>query len=214
MLHYLKSHSDLTAFSDGVYYEQLNLREFDIIADDPLGYSIVRKIQKIWDGKFVGLVAWPGKPFGLRTNYFKKNTTDLCKTDTAIPCLSRNKIIHYIDPQVISKNKDKIDYWKVSVPAVAGGSKGNRRSTVPLNQIFLIPKGTITTETYNIIDVFESRDDAEGFINYLKTDFVRYLLGLRKMTQHIPKDRWNWVPYVDISKKWTDDELFSLFQLT
>ena len=104
--------------------------------------------------------------------------------------------------------------WKVSVPAVAGGSKGARRSTVPLNQIFLVPAGTITTETYNIIDTFKNKSDAENLIIYLKTDFARYLVGLRKITQHLPADRWSWVPYVDISKKWTDEELFKLFELT
>jgi len=48
----------------------------------------------------------------------------------------------------------------------------------------------------------------------LKTDFARYLLGLRKITQDLPANRWSWVPYVDVSKKWTDEELFKLFKLT
>ena len=40
------------------------------------------------------------------------------------------------------------------------------------------------------------------------------MIGLRKITQDVPADRWNWVPFMDVSKKWTDEELFSFFSLT
>lgn len=213
-LHFDKNFNGLTSFTDGKYKETLKLSEFDIITDDPLGYSLVRKITQQWDGKYISSVAWAGKPFGIRTFYFQRNKVLSENDKNAVPCLSRNKQIKYADIKDIEKNKNKIDMWKVSVPAVAGGSKGNRRSTIPLNQIFLVPKGTITTETYNIIDVFESKQKAENLIEYLKTDFARYFLGLRKITQHLPKDRWDWVPYVDVSKKWTDDDLFKLFKIT
>lgn len=117
---------------------------------------------------------------------------------------------------MIKKNKDKIDMWKVVIPsAYAPGSKqGVRRVTLPKNQFFLIPKGEITTETYSIIDVFNSKAEAERFILYLQTDFARYFLGLRKITQHVPKDRWDWVPLMTTSKVWTDSELFSHFKIT
>ncbi|KTD16904.1 Eco57I restriction-modification methylase domain-containing protein [Legionella jordanis] len=213
-IHYAKNHNGLTTFSDDKYQINLNLNEFDIIADDPNGYNIVRKILRHWNGKYIGSIAWSRNPFGLATNYFNKYKESGVRSKNFIPCLTRNKITKFVDKSFIKKNFSKINDWKVGIPAVAGGSKGNRRSTIPLNQIFLIPSGTICTETYSIIDTFTNKEDAENLISYLKTDFARYLLGLRKITQHIPKDRWNWVPYVDTSKKWTDEELFSYFQLT
>lgn len=97
---------------------------------------------------------------------------------------------------------------------MGGGSKGKRRSTIPINQIFIVDKGCITTETYNIIDVFDKKSQAENLVAYLKTDFSRYLLGLRKITQHIPRDRWNWVPYMDMTRQWTDKDLFNYFNIT
>ena len=212
-LHYDKNHSAKTNFTDGKNAETLHLDEFDIIADDPKGYSLVRKISSVWSGRFIGDVAWAGKPFGIRTFYFERAKKLTKDSKDAVPCLSRNKTINYADINDIGKNKDKINLWKVSVPAVAGGSKGARRSTVPLNQIFLVPAGTITTETYNIIETFKTKAEAENLIAYLKTDFARYFVGLRKITQHLPADRWAWVPYVDTSKKWTDDELFKFFKL-
>lgn len=213
-LHYDKSFNGNTTFTDGKHQESLHLNEFDIIADDPKGYALVRKILSQWDGDFISSVAWSRKPFGLATDHFSK-IKSLKQTDkNAIPCLSRNRSINYVDRTTIEKNADKIDRYKVSVPAVAGGSKGNRRSTIPVNQIFLLPKGTISTETYSVIDAFNSKQEAENLIAYLKTDFARYFLGLRKITQHLPRDRWDWVPYVDAKKLWTDADLFKLFTLT
>ena len=215
-LNYAKDFDGETTFSDGKYTETLKLNEFDIITDDPKGYSIVRKIQGSWKGQYVGSVAWARKPFGLATDHFSKNKNhEVASTaKNAVACLCRYKEVKFIDRKYIEKNADKIEHWKVSIPAVAGGSKGNRRSTIPLNQIFIIPKGTITSETYSIIDTFTSKEKAENLLSYLKTDFARYLVGLRKITQHVPRDRWDWVPYVDITKPWTDDELFKLFKIS
>ncbi len=208
-LHYDKAHKGETLFTDGKNEEKLNLNEFDIITDDPKGFPLARKLLKQWDGKYVSSVAWPRKPFGLATNH-----SEWVKQGhkNALPCVAKNKEINYVDKSIIRKNTDKIDLWKVSAPKAAGGSKGNRRSTIPKNQIFMIPKGTISIETYNVIDTFKSKSEAENFIEYLQTDFARYFLGLRKITQDLPADRWSWVPYVDCSRKWTDEDLFKLFK--
>ncbi len=213
-LHYDKTHNDKTKFTDGNYTEQIKFSEFDIIPDDPLAYALIRKIQSQWNGKFVGDVAWASSPFGLETNFFQKNQCLENSDITGIPCLSRGKQIKYVAKNQIVRNKDKIDFWKVSAPAAAGGSKGKRRSTIPKHQIFLLDKGVITTATYNIIDVFKNKQESNNLISLLQTDFARYLVGLRKITQHVPRDRWNWVPYMDVSRKWTDEDLFNYFNIT
>jgi len=150
-LHYNKNHTGKTTFTDGKHTEILHLDEYDIIADDPKGYPLVRKIASQWNGLFIGDVAWAGKPFGIRTFYFERNKKLSADNKDAVPCLSRNKKIHYVDINNIGKNRNKINLWKVAVPKAAGGSKGKRRSTIPTNQIFLIDQGMVTTETYNII---------------------------------------------------------------
>ncbi len=213
-LHYDTAHSGATNFTDGSSKEIINFREFDIIPDDPLAFTIIRKIQSKWTGQYVGERAWASKPFGLRTNFFDLNRTISANDENAVACLSKGKLIKYVLRGKITKNQNYIDLWKVSAPKAAGGSKGKRRSTVPINQIFLVDKGTITTETYNIIDTFTSKKEAENFVSYLRTDFARYMVGLRKITQDLPPDRWNWVPYLDMNKTWTDEELFKFFKIT
>ena len=191
-------------------------KDFDIILDDSMGYKLVQNIKKLWKGNFVSDIAWSGKPFGLRTFYFKKNSSLNSNSKYAIPCYSKGRKILYANKKDVTKNGSKIDKWKVAIPrAYAPGScNGVRRVTLPKDQYFIIPKGCITAETYNVVGAFKVKSEAENFLEYLKTDFARYFLGLRKVTQDIPRDRWNWVPLMDTKKLWTDEKLFKYFNLT
>ena len=84
---------------------------------------------------------------------------------------------------------------------------------MPVHKYFIMNKGEITTDTHIILGVFDSKVKAQRYLNYLKTDFARYLLGLRKLTQDVSQDRWNWIPLVDLSKNWDDEKLFKYFKL-
>ncbi len=190
----------------------LDLSRFDIIPDDPLAGPIINKICDKWKGKFVADAAWSGKPFGLRTFYFQRNAEVKETSANAIKCYTKSKKIKFVPRDVIEKNANKIDEWKVAIPRAY--ATGARRCTLPKHQVFLIEKGAICTETYNIIDSFKTKSEAEKLIKYLQTDFCRYLLGLRKLTQDIPKDKWAWVPYLDLNQEWTEAEIFSHFKIS
>ncbi|MEZ4873450.1 MAG: Eco57I restriction-modification methylase domain-containing protein [Bdellovibrionales bacterium] len=58
-LHFDKSFNGETAFSDGKYEENLHLTTFDIITDDPRGYSLVQKILEKMGQQVCFDVAWP-----------------------------------------------------------------------------------------------------------------------------------------------------------
>lgn len=215
-LHYQKGFSGETVYIEKGIETVVNFSQYDIVLDDPFGYPLVDKVLSIWKGKFLGDIAWSGKPFGIRTYYFARKAPLTDKDKNAIPCFSKRRKILQADIRDIDKNVDKIQEWKVAVPrAYAPGSKlGVRRVALPVDQYFIIPKGHITTETYNVVASFKTKYEAENFCNYLQTDFARYFMALRKITQDIPKDRWNWVPVIDASKLWTDRELYKIFKIT
>lgn len=211
-LHWKRSHHGETEFLHKNSTYQIALSKFDIIPDDPEAASIIEKIMNSKVQKWVSDFAWSGKPFGLRTFYFKRNPGIPSSSPKAIKCYVKGKNIKYVSRSIIAVNKDKIEKWKVAIPGAY--ATGARRCTLPKHQVFLVGKGEITTETYNIVNCFNTKTEAERYIRYLQTDFVRYLLGLRKLTQHIPKDRWSWVPYMGTDKEWTDEKLFDFFKLT
>jgi len=199
-------------FEGNGFKKEIDLSQFDIIPDDPQSTSIINKIKSKWTGKFVSEVAWSGKPFGLRTFYFNRNQEADKNSANSIPCYTNKKKIKFVERVNVEKNEDKIDLWKVAIPnAYATGAK---RCTLPVHQIFLIEKGSIATETYNIISTFKNKSDALRMIKYLQTDVCRYLLGLRKLTQHIPKDRWAWVPLLDVKNEWSEEDIISLFKFS
>ena len=166
---------------------KIDISEFDIILTDPISVDILRKVRGKWNGQWVGDVARSRDVFGINSclkGFAKHGTTK---------CYTMGRKIKYINRADIKKNIHEIDRWKVVVPKAVGKNKD-----FPPHQVFIIESGAVFSETYSIIDSFEYKNDAEKLVNYLRTDFVRFLLGLRKITQHIPKDRWNWVPYMPL----------------
>jgi site-specific DNA-methyltransferase (adenine-specific) len=70
------------------------------------------------------------------------------------------------------------------------------------------------TETYLVVGVYDSKNEAVNLAAYLRTRLLRLLVGLRKNTQHITKDRFAFVPLLPMTKNWTDEKLYAHFGLT
>lgn len=58
-----------------------------------------------------------------------------------------------------------------------------------------------STETFLSIGNFETLEEAQAAITYVKTKFARILLGVLKTTQDITPDKWRYVPLQDFSDK-------------
>ena len=99
------------------------------------------------------------------------------------------------------------------MPSAVGGTKAVR-DFLPVNQFFIVEPGIALAETYIIIGSFDTKGESEKLLSFLKTSFCRYFIGLRKLTQHLSKECWTWVPQVDFSKSWNDQDLFTYFNLT
>lgn len=193
---------------------ELDLENYDIIPDDPMAYSILAKLRQKWRGRWIQDLAWPRKPFGLATDHFQKNRSASPNAQNVVKCFGRNKTVNFIRRADIPVKADQIDKFKVCIPGAYGGKKGQRRKTLPASSIFIAKPQEIVTETYMVIATFDNEYAAKNLVKYLGTSFARYLLGLRKITQHIPRERWAWVPYLDTKKEWNDDKLFAFFELS
>lgn len=49
------------------------------------------------------------------------------------------------------------------------------------------------------IGCFDSKEEAEALFKYIKTKFVRTLLGILKTTQHNPPEKWKFIPLQDFT---------------
>jgi site-specific DNA-methyltransferase (adenine-specific) len=48
----------------------------------------------------------------------------------------------------------------------------------------------------------------------MRTKFFRFLVALRKNTQHVTQSKFRFVPTLDMKESWSDEKLYSLFGLS
>jgi site-specific DNA-methyltransferase (adenine-specific) len=58
-----------------------------------------------------------------------------------------------------------------------------------------------------------SEKEAQSVESYVKTKFFRYLVSLRKISQDATRSTYLWVPSLEWSVEWSDQELYRRFQL-
>ena len=83
-----------------------------------------------------------------------------------------------------------------------------------LNKPILGGKDTCCSETYILIGPFDKKDESINVKTYIHTKFFRFLVLLKKNTQHATKTVYEYVPVQDFSKPWTDEELYAKYGLT
>ncbi len=149
------------------------------------------------------------KPFGLRTFFHGKESPK----GIADPVkLYGSQKISYIDRSVIAVNPEWVDDWKVLTTAVQGTSAAVE--TMFLSKPIIAAPGEACTETYLVAGRFATGEDAERYAAYLRTRFVRFLISLRKATQHATRDVYAYVPDLPMDRAWTEAELYERYGLT
>lgn len=150
-----------------------------------------------------------GKPFGLRT-FFHGNETLSGKKDPVQLYGSRR--VTWIEKNQLPVNQSWVDDWKVLMTAVQGTSAAVE--TKFLSKPILAGPSTACTETYLVAGRFDDRQDAKRYAMFLSTRFVRFLVSLRKSTQHANRDVYAFVPDVPMDRDWTDQLLYERYGLT
>tara|TARA_R110000822_G_scaffold9910_1_gene37961 strand:- start:476 stop:1522 length:1047 start_codon:yes stop_codon:yes gene_type:complete len=137
-------------------------------------------------------------------------------SDSKVYLNLRKKIILYIknNPNLFTVGNNKKQY---NVPI--SKLRGSQCSINFFKDDFytLIPrKCTPVTETKSdFIYGFNTLEEADNFINYLKTDFVRFCLSLYKITGNIKSGSIHKaIPYLDFTESWDNQKLFSKFNIT
>lgn len=99
----------------------------------------------------------------------------------------------YMSPRYPDKNN--IDKYKIFIPKANGsGTFGEVLSTPTIGKPF-----ESATPTFISIGRFETEIEAENALLYLKTKFLRSLLGILKITQDNPPSKWAYIPLQDFT---------------
>ncbi len=171
----------------------------DIFIRNNEGIPIYHKVKADNTRSFTNLVS-PQNPFGFRTNHHGRKK----RHDGDIPLICRGKEIEYISKSDIKVHTEWIDAWKVLIPeAGEGGALPNKL----LGKPFIAGPGTCCTGTYLLLGPFRSKEECSNVISYIQTTFFRFLISLKKITQHTNRTTYSLIPLVEFDRPWTDSDL-------
>jgi site-specific DNA-methyltransferase (adenine-specific) len=170
--------------------------------------SILNKVRKYGEKPFNQIVS-ARKPFGLPTNFkaFKKN-----KNNTYSIYLHRFGDNGYLNSNQIEKNQQFIKEWKVLVPYSSPGDDSYPH--LILSKPIIAEPNSCCTETYLLIAPVANQKRAKNISKYMMTSFFRFMVLLAKSTQHITQKTYIFAPSQDYDEKWTDDKLYSKYDIT
>jgi len=90
---------------------------------------------------------------------------------------------------------ESLEKYKVFIPKTSGSGAFGETLSSPLIGLPMIT----TTQTFLTIGAFDTSDEAKAVLKYIYTKFVRALLGVLKVTQHITSPKWKYVPLQDFT---------------
>jgi Eco57I restriction-modification methylase len=149
------------------------------------------------------------KPFGFPT-FFHGQSGEMGLKDPVK--LFGSQKVTWVERSKIPMNAAWVEDWKVLMTAVQGTSAAVE--TKFLSKPIIAGPGTACTETYLVAGRFDSEVDALRYAKYLRTRFVRFLVSLRKSTQHATRDVYSFVPDLPLDTEWTDVKLYEQYGLT
>ena len=105
----------------------------------------------------------------------------------------------YLSPRYSDNNN--IEKYKVFI-SEADGAAGQVGNPIPariIGKSELGRPGDSATSTFISIGAFDTEIEAVNCAKYLRTKFMRCLLGIQKITQHNPPAVWAYVPMQDFT---------------
>lgn len=188
---------------------QRPLNEFEYFVRNNTALSIIRKALK--NGISMSDTVFSRNYFGIPTTI----TGGSRKRDGYVPVLTSKGDIYIPQKQVADRDNLLDKYKAVITYAMSGGNKPSSDGTYQvLSSLKILIPGEACSETYLIMGVFNSYEEASNLISYASTKFFRFLLLQALTSIHITKEKFCFVPLQDFSKPWTDQELYAKYSLT
>jgi hypothetical protein len=132
---------------------------------------------------------------------------------------NRERVYRWIKKSYI-KEHPNLEKFKVWLPKANGSGSIGEKITTPL----IGAPNTGTTHTFISIGAFDKKEEAENVLRYIKTKFARILLGVLKITQDNPPEKWSKIPIQNFTENsdidWTksiseiDQQLYKKYQLS
>ena len=176
------------------------------IIRDNNAIEILKKVKSKNLNSFAEIVStlWPYSTNSSFNTFSKIKKSD----DDYIAYVLKDK--GWVSNLEINKNISIAKKWKLFLPRNVG--KGDAKSDI-LKPIIAEPN-SVCSGTYIVCGPFDSKEEVTNVKNYINTKFFHFLLSLKKVSQENTNKCYEFIPKLDFSKNYTDDDLYKLFDLT
>ena len=116
--------------------------------------------------------------------------------------------------KVVDKENIANKYKVIITKAMSGGNKPSSEGDyVVVSSLQILFPNEVCTETYLVLDTFNTQNEAANMVSYVKTKFFRFMLLQSLTSINISKDKFQFVPLQDFSHPWTDEMLYKKYGL-
>ncbi|MBQ9561159.1 MAG: Eco57I restriction-modification methylase domain-containing protein [Prevotella sp.] len=198
------------------------LDEFDMFIRYNSALSIIHKIKNAKEPSLADIVS-QYMPFGIRS--YERGLERKSKKSDLLLHSSRG--IGYVSKEMVSASFDYVDKYNVITGKAISGHLGETDENGKVKLLAttkVIKPYEIATESYLAIGKFNSIEEANNLLSYMKTKFMRFLLLQGLTSMNITKERFLFVPLQDFTENsdmdWSkpiseiDKQLYKKYDLT
>lgn len=214
------------------YYDEENSQTFtrplfeeglDIILSSGFSHNIISKVKNEGFESITALTKGRNA-FGI----LGKNANEISSStyqNGYYELRCKHEEIRYVDSELITKNKEIADKWKIFISksnGAAGLLTDNKEVSI-LGKPYLGKPKSACTDSLIPIGNFETEFEAKALESYIKTKFLRYMVGILKTSQNILQNVYQFVPIQDFTPEsdidWTksieeiDKQLYEKYKL-
>lgn len=195
-----------------------SLNEYDVLVRNNESVQLIRRIQEDSSPKMDSVV-FARNVFGIPSDFRGKETPDEEYT-IKMYCSekSNNMTFTYIKDKDVVKEKELIAKYKVIIGKVVprGGEVGvdPKIGYRAISTVQVLYPNSAFTDTYLLLAAFDSENEAVNFAKYMTLRFPRFLLHETYSSMNISKGNFRFVPYLDYSIQWSDQQLYEKYKCT
>lgn len=182
--------------------------------DNYIRYSILEQIANKVRAKtevYFSDMCLESTPFGFET--YERGSE--AESDGDLILIS-SRGSEYIKYESVLKNQDQIYRYKVVTGYKTPGTDATttKYARKVINEPRVMLPGQVCTQTYFVVGTFDTPEETENCLNYLKTKFARAMILTSLVGTTVTRRTYQNLPYLDFSREWTSDNLYNYFDLT
>lgn len=187
--------------------EKRAIDKFDVLVRYNQQVKVLEKVLEKKEESLETMIS-KQKPFDFRTNFTDFEDRPF---NGSIKIYAR-QAVGYISRSKVKKNQSWIDKYKVLLSRSYNGGYNFPHQII--NKPVIAKRGSVCTETYIILGLFDKQQHAENLASFVRTKFFRFMVSMRKVSQDNPVDRFKFVPKIDFTVPWNDSTLYKRYNIS